>query len=86
MSSPSPSALEATACDAARAASEFAQAQLASLWGQGLLLPGQAPWQQPGQPGGCPPGFPQIRTCPIKASGSSSHSFAFPLCYPLALR
>jgi hypothetical protein len=31
---------------------------------------------EPGQPGGCPPGFPQIRTCPIKAYGSSSHGFA----------
>jgi hypothetical protein len=30
----------------------------------------------PGQPGGCPPGFPQIRTCPIKASGSSGQGFA----------
>jgi len=26
----------------------------------------------PGRPGGCPPGPPQIRTCPIKAYGSSS--------------
>jgi hypothetical protein len=27
----------------------------------------------PGRSGGCPPELPQIRTCPIKASGSSSH-------------
>ncbi len=26
----------------------------------------------PGHPGSCLPGFPQIRTCPIRASGSSS--------------
>jgi hypothetical protein len=30
----------------------------------------------PGQPGGCPPGFPQIRTCPIKAYGSSATDYA----------
>ena len=29
-----------------------------------------------GRPGSCLPGLPQIRTCPIQASGSSSHSFA----------
>jgi hypothetical protein len=29
------------------------------------------PRQVPGRPSGCPPGPPQIRTCPIKASGSS---------------
>src|SRR5262249_8042067 len=29
-----------------------------------------------GRPGGCPPGLPQIRTCPTKAYGSSSHGFA----------
>src|SRR5258708_7343008 len=28
---------------------------------------------EPGRPGGCPPGLPQIRTCPIKAYGSSGH-------------
>ena len=32
------------------------------------------------------PGRPQIRTCAINAYGSSSHRFAFPLRYPLALR
>ena len=31
----------------------------------------------PGQRGGCPPRFPQIRTCPIRAYGSSSHRFTF---------
>lgn len=31
---------------------------------------------KPGRPGGCPPGLPQIRTCPIKASGSSIRGFA----------
>ena len=40
----------------------------------------------PGGPGGCPLGLPQIRTCPIKAYGSSSHGFAFPLRYPRPLR
>ena len=30
----------------------------------------------PGHPGSCLPGFPQIRTCPIRAYGSSSHWFA----------
>ena len=30
----------------------------------------------PGGPGGCPPGLPRIRTCPIKAYGSSGHGFA----------
>ena len=29
-----------------------------------------------GRPGSCLPGLPQIRTCPIKAYGSSSHRFA----------
>jgi hypothetical protein len=33
-------------------------------------------FNSPGRPGGCPPGLPQIRTCPIKAYGSSSHGFA----------
>src|SRR5262249_43355855 len=32
----------------------------------------------PGRSGGCPPPLPQIRTCPIKAYGSSSHGFATP--------
>ena len=40
----------------------------------------------PGRPRGCPLGLPQIRTCPIKAYGSSSHGFATPLCYPPPLR
>ena len=40
----------------------------------------------PGQPGGYPPGFPQIRTCPIKAYGSSSHGLGRQTCYPLSLR
>ena len=31
--------------------------------------------QGPGRPGDCSPGLPQIRTCPIKASGSSRHGF-----------
>jgi hypothetical protein len=31
---------------------------------------------RPGRSGGCPPELPQIRTCPIKASGSSYHVFA----------
>src|SRR5262249_45291479 len=31
---------------------------------------------RPGRAGGCPPALPQIRTCPIKASGSSCHAFA----------
>ena len=39
----------------------------------------------PGRPGGCPPGLPQIRTCPIRAYGSSSQGFASQR-YPLALR
>jgi predicted nucleic acid-binding protein len=30
----------------------------------------------PGQPGGCPPGFPRIRTCPIQAYGSSCRGWA----------
>lgn len=30
----------------------------------------------PGRPGDCSPGLPLIRTCPIKAYGSSSHGFA----------
>ena len=30
----------------------------------------------PGRSGGCPPELPQIRTCPIKASGSSGHGLA----------
>jgi len=30
----------------------------------------------PGRSGGCPPPLPQIRTCPIKAYGSSDHGFA----------
>ena len=30
----------------------------------------------PGRPGRCGPGLPQIRTCPIQASGSSSWRFA----------
>ena len=29
----------------------------------------------PGRPGSCLPGLPQIRTCPIQASGSSRHGF-----------
>src|SRR6266849_1448300 len=37
----------------------------------------------PGRRSGCPPRLPQIRTCPIKAYGSSSHGFAYPLRYPL---
>ena len=32
--------------------------------------------RRPGRRGGCPPRLPQIRTCPIKASGSSGHGFA----------
>ena len=32
--------------------------------------------KMPGRRGGCPPRLPQIRTCPIKASGSSGHGFA----------
>jgi hypothetical protein len=39
----------------------------------------------PGRPGGCPPDLPQIRTCPIKASGSSRRS-SFPLLYSMVLR
>jgi REP-associated tyrosine transposase len=31
----------------------------------------------PGQRGGCPPRFPQIRTCATNASGSSNHRFTF---------
>ena len=31
---------------------------------------------RPGRGGSCLPPLPQIRTCPIKASGSSSHGFA----------
>jgi hypothetical protein len=34
---------------------------------------------EPGRPGGHPPGLPQIRTCPIKASGSSRRGLACPL-------
>ena len=33
--------------------------------------------KMPGRRGGCPPRLPQIRTCPIKASGSSSRGFAY---------
>src|SRR5262249_12039142 len=40
----------------------------------------------PGRPGGRPPGLPQIRTCPIKAYGSSRHGFTLPLRYPWPLR
>jgi hypothetical protein len=40
----------------------------------------------PGRPGGFPPGLPQIRTCPIKAYGSSSHGFTAPLRYPRSFR
>jgi hypothetical protein len=47
-----------------------------------VLMPRTAPssmkmWraQGPGRGGGCPPPLPQIRTCPIKASGSSRHGF-----------
>ena len=32
------------------------------------------------------PGLPQIRTCPIRASGSSRRGFAVPLHYPRSLR
>jgi hypothetical protein len=47
-------------------------------------LPGtQGP---PGGPRGRPLGLPQIRTCPTKAYGSSSHGFATPLGYPRPLR
>ena len=34
---------------------------------------------RPGRPGGYPPGLPQIRTCPIKASGSSPRGFTIRL-------
>src|SRR5262249_41299206 len=34
------------------------------------------PVRKPGRRGGCPPRLPQIRTGPIKASGSSGHGFA----------
>jgi uncharacterized protein (DUF2235 family) len=37
--------------DAMAAAGGFAQSQLASLWGAGLLAHGAAPWQMPLQPG-----------------------------------
>ena len=40
----------------------------------------------PGRPRGYPLGLPQIRTCPIKASGSSRQGFTFALRYPWALR
>ena len=33
----------------------------------------------PGRPGSCLPGLPQIRTCPIKASGSSRHGLTIRL-------
>src|SRR5262249_43723227 len=46
----------------------------------------QSPTPSPGRPGGCPPGLPQIRTCPIKAYGSSSHGFAPSLRYPRPFR
>ena len=36
----------------------------------------------PGRPGSCLPGLPQIRTCPIKASGSSIRGFALRPRYP----
>ncbi|MGD0659578.1 MAG: c-type cytochrome, partial [Syntrophorhabdales bacterium] len=35
-------------------------------------MPANKPGSLPGRPGGYPPGPPQIRTCPIKAYGSSS--------------
>jgi len=37
-------------------------------------------------PSCCLPPLPQIRTCPIEASGSSRQGFTFPLCYPWPLR
>ena len=37
-----------------------------------LLFPGE---NGPGRGGSCLPPLPQIRTCPIKASGSSDHGF-----------
>jgi hypothetical protein len=37
----------------------------------------------PGRPGDCSPGLPQIRTCPIKASGSSSRGDARRLRAPM---
>jgi len=33
-------------------------------------------WRKPGRPSGYPLGLPQIRTCPIKASGSSAPGWA----------
>jgi len=45
--------------------------------GCGLERAGRADRQMAGSPRGiAPPGLPQIRTCPIRASGSSSYGFA----------
>ncbi len=41
---------------------------------------------RPGRGGSYLPPLPQIRTCPIKASGSSRQGFTFPLRYPWAFR
>jgi hypothetical protein len=40
----------------------------------------------PGRARACALALPQIRTCPIEASGSSRHGFTFPLGYPWPLR
>ena len=40
-----------------------------------------SPLSPPGRPSGYPPGPPQIRTCPIKASGSSGMTIAAPQAY-----
>jgi prepilin-type N-terminal cleavage/methylation domain-containing protein len=58
----------------------------APRFGAGDSLLGVSEIDPPGRPGGCPPGLPQIRTCPIKAYGSSSHGFTAPLRYPLPFR
>ena len=60
-----------------------------------IVTAGQLRKDGPGQPGGYPPGFPQIRTCPIKAYGSSATDYATrrrheppagPRRYPLEFR
>jgi predicted MFS family arabinose efflux permease len=52
---------------------------LGLCYGMLPLVPAQPAWvDSPGRSGGRPPPLPQIRTCPIKAYGSSDQVFAAP--------